>query len=379
MKFTCLQETMNQALNTVVRAAATRATLPVTQNILVRAETGYVHLTATDLQLSLSTRISAVVDQEGAITLPARLLNEYVSSLSPQPVTFEKEPTHEIVRVTNDRSTARIHGQTAEDFPPIPSISDGISLQLPAEEFRKALARVAIAMAKDESRPALSGVAIAAKEGALRLQAADGFRLAIDRVHTALPADAEFNIVVPNHTTGLLSRLLNTDQDYFTMMVLPNNRQMLVQVGDIQMTSQLIAEKFPEVEGLIPTNHNTRAAIPTKTLASSAKTSAIFTKEAANIIRLSMTPEADEEEPDITLTTHSDELGESMSTLKANSVEGQAITIGFNATYFNEILQATHSDEIQILSSTPSSAVLFQTKEQDSHYIHVIMPMHLPD
>lgn len=379
MKFTCLQETMNQALSTVVRAAATRSSMPVTHNILIQAKEGYVHLTATDLQVSLSTRISAIVDQEGAITLPARLIQEYVSTLMPQNITIEKEPDYQAVQVTTDRTKARIHGQAAGDFPPVPSISAGIALQLPTEEFRKAMSRVSIAMAKDETRPALAGISMSTKEGAMRLQAADGFRLAIDKVNTYLPEDAEFSVVVPNHTVNLLNRLLNTDQEQFNMMVLPNNRQMLIQVGDIQLTSQLIAEKFPEVEALIPTEHDTTASVPTNLLARYAKTSALFTKDAANIIRLSLLPDTGEEEPDVTLTTQSEELGQSLTTLKANSIEGKAVTIGFNATYFNEILQVTQSDEIRILSTNPSSPVLFQAKDMDSNYIHVIMPMHLPD
>jgi len=151
----------------------------VTQNVLMEGDNGQLKLTATNTEISISTWIGAQIEGEGAVTVPARMLTDFVNSLPGQTVQIDFQTDPVGVVVTCDKFTATINGISAEEFPPIPTVEGGASVSIPADSFRGALERVVFAAATDDSRPVLTGVKVELAEDTFTLAAADGFRLAV--------------------------------------------------------------------------------------------------------------------------------------------------------------------------------------------------------
>ena len=210
MKLSCLQENLNKGLSTVSRAVATRTSLPVTQNILLATDEGRLKLTATNLEMAITCWIGAKVDSDGAITVPARLLTEFTASLPADNVSLTL--SDRTMQLKCARFEARLSGIAADDFPPIPKISDGINTKVSVEAIREAIRHVAFAAATEESRPVLTGVHCDFDGDKLKMAAADGFRLAVYTSSLLTPISARTAVIIPARTLNELSRFLTEDE-----------------------------------------------------------------------------------------------------------------------------------------------------------------------
>ena len=158
MKLSCLQENLNKGLNTVGRAVAARSTLPITQNILLSAEQSRLKLAATNLEMATTCWVGAKVEEEGTITVPARLLIDFVNSLPNDLIEVNLPAASRVVELKCGHYQARIHGVDAADFPPIPQVVDGTAVTIEAAGLSTGIAHVAFAAATEESRPVLTGI-----------------------------------------------------------------------------------------------------------------------------------------------------------------------------------------------------------------------------
>ena len=187
MRLTCLQENLSKALNIVGRAVATRTTLPVTQNVLLSTDQGRLKLSATNLEIAINTWIGGKIETDGAITVPARLLADFVGSLPVGPIDIVMTPKPLGIQLTCGRFEGRLLGTDAEEFPPIPSVAEGIGVSILPKTLRAAINQVAFAAATEDSRPVLTGVKIELEGDTVTLAAADGFRLAVHTAKLASP------------------------------------------------------------------------------------------------------------------------------------------------------------------------------------------------
>src|SRR5512136_2173606 len=187
MKLSCLQENLNWGLGIVGRAVATRTTLPITNNILIETDQSRLKLVATNLEMAISCWIGAKVEEEGMITVPARLLTEFVNSLPNEKIDINLSPKTKTLELKCARFEARISGVDAKDFPPIPTVDGAITTKIGVEELRQGINRVAFAAASEESRPVLTGVDAQFDKNLLTLAAADGFRLAVYKLPLTNP------------------------------------------------------------------------------------------------------------------------------------------------------------------------------------------------
>ena len=187
MKLSCLQENLSKGLGIVGRAVATRTTLPITNNVLLTTEGSRLKLAATNLEIAISCLIGAKVEQEGAITIPARLLSEFVNSLPNDRIDLNL--SERALELKCARFEARISGIDAADFPPIPQISQEVTYQIEPEALRTAISQVVFATASEDTRPVLTGVCSELEGDTLTLAAADGFRLAVYKASLSKPAE----------------------------------------------------------------------------------------------------------------------------------------------------------------------------------------------
>ena len=196
MKLTCTQENFSHGLAIVNRAVANRSTLPITQNVLMTTDKSRLKLSATNIEIGITTWIGGDVDDEGAITVPARLLSEFVNSLPNGNISLELMPGTGVLELKCGNAEARINGADADEFPPIPAVDEGVGARIEQGILKKAIARVAFAAATEESRPVLTGVEVRLNAANFTLAAADGFRLAVQHGSLMEPVDQDVEVII---------------------------------------------------------------------------------------------------------------------------------------------------------------------------------------
>lgn len=369
MKLSCLQENLSKALGIVGRAVATRTTLPVTNNVLLATEESRLRLSATNLEIAISCWLGSMVEEDGAITVPARLLGEFVNSLPSEKIDLALGD--HTLELKCARFEARISGIDADDFPPIPKISGGVTYQVEPDALRLAINQVVFATASEDTRPVLTGVCAEFEEETLTMAAADGFRLAVHKAPLVSPAKEKVEIIIPGRCLSELNRLLADQKEPVEIAVSQNKSQVLFRMKDVELVSQLIQGTFPNFRQLIPASYTTRAVISTPEFLRATKTAAIFARDGSGIVRLQITP--DGASGKVSVSARSEQVGDNVGEIDAK-VEGEAAKIAFNGKYLTDVLGVIHEGEIVLETTTPSSPGVIRPVGADN-YVHIIMPM----
>jgi len=371
MKVQVLQENLQRGLSIVGRAVATRSTLPITANVLLMTDQGRLKLAATDLDIAISAWVGAKIDEEGATTVPSRLISDFVTSLPPATVNLEIPDRSRQVKLECARNESTINAMDAEDFPRIQSITDGVSMELDPKALRKAIERVEFAAASDDSRPVLTGVHIKAEGQRLTFASADGFRLAVSDVTLASAPAETIEVIIPARALRELARLVGEANEPVEMRVNPQRTQVQFTMTDVELVAQLIQGTFPNYSQLIPAEYNTRCIVNVDEFKREARIAAIFARDGSGIIRLQMQP-GDGMPGKLTISARADEIGDNMGEIDAK-VEGDASKIAFNSRYLQDVLNAL-SGEVALEMTSPSSQGVFRPIGE-TDYVHVVMPM----
>ncbi len=378
MKVSCLQEHLAKGVGLVSRAVATRSTLPITNNILISAEESQLKLAATNLEIAITCWIGAKVEEEGSITVPARLLSEFVSSLPSERIDMELSPRNRVLQLRCARadrvvSEARINGMDAEDFPPIPSQVEGTVTHIDPEALSQAISQVVFAAATEESRPVLTGVFTKVSGDTLTLAAADGFRLAVHTGSLKEKASQEATVIIPARSLAELNRLLGDQEEPVVMTINQGKSQVLFRLKSVEMVSQLIQGNFPNYAQLIPQSYTTRTVVDVAEFLRATRTASIFARDASGIIRLQVFPGEGGAAGKVSVSARAEEVGENQGEIDA-VVEGEAAKVAFNSRYLADVLAVLGKGQVALETTTPSSPGLLRPVGSDS-YVHVVMPM----
>jgi len=373
MQVTCLRENLSRGLANVSRAVASRATLPVTQNVLLEGDNGQLKLTATNTEISISTWIGAQIEGEGSITVPARMLTDFVNSLPGETVTIDFQPESAGVKVSSGKFNGDISGIPAEEFPPIPEVSGGVSVAIPADTFKGALERVVFAAATDDSRPVLTGVKIELKEKSFIVAAADGFRLAVETGELTEAIDGEIGIIVPAKTLAEVERLLGDGSSTISLSTDSNDRSAKFRLDSSEIVTSLVQGKFPDYEKLIPTSWSTRASIDLSQMSQATRAASIFARDGSGIIRIMINPGEADAAGAVKVIARAEEVGANENEVEA-SVEGDETKIAFNSKFLSDVLNVIEGDDVKLETTTPSSPGVFRSPKHEN-YTHVVMPM----
>ena len=373
MKLSCLQENLNWGLGIVGRAVATRTTLPITNNILLETDQSRLKLVATNLEMAISCWIGSKIEEEGTITVPAKLLTEFINSLPKDKVDVSMAPKTKTLSVRCARYEARISGMDAKDFPPIPTVDKGINTSIDVEALRQAITQVVFAAASEESRPVLTGIDAKFDGSMLTLAAADGFRLAVYKVTLAKPVSQKIEIIIPAKTLAELNRLMGDQEEPVEVTVNPNKSQILFKLKNIELVSQLIQGTFPQYEQLIPTSTGTKATVDVTEFLRATRTAAIFARDGTGIVRLIITPGGELTPGKVTISARSEEIGDDQGEIDA-IVQGNEAKIAFNGKYLTDVLNVIKEAQVMLETSSPSSPGVIKPVGSDN-YVHVVMPM----
>jgi len=381
VKVSCLQENLARGLSIVSRAVATRSTLPILGNIKLETDEGRLKLSATNLEIGIHCWIGAQVHEEGATTVPARLLSDFVNSLPPDRIDMNLNTRIQALHLQCARFTANIKGLDAQDFPLIPTVDGDHTVQMDPELLREMISQVAFAAATDESRPILTGVLVTFEDQALTMAAADGFRLSVRtetisrRADAAAPSGLEgkLEVIIPARALNELSRILGDETEPVEVTVTAN--QVVFHMATVELVSRLIEGKFPDYRQIIPARYDIRAKMPTQELLKAVRIAALFARDAANVVRLDLTPGPELTPSRITVTSSADQVGDNVGDLDA-IIEGEAAVIAFNAKFLTDVLSVLGTEEVALEMTTSSSPGVFKPVGKEG-FLHVIMPMHL--
>ncbi len=371
MKVSCSQEDLSRGLAVVGRAVATRAVLPITSNILIAAEGSQLKLAATNLEIAITCWIGATIEEEGTITLPAKLVTDFVNSLPSGRIDMAMPSQSQPVELTCARYEAHISGLDAADFPPIPKIDEGVTIRVKPDELREAINQVAFAAASEESRPVLTGVHADFDGDQLTLAAADGFRLAVRKLSLDNVVDEKIAVIIPARALAELNRLITDQEEPVELTINPKKSQVIFKLRNIEMVSQLIQGTFPNYDQLIPQSYTTRAVVNLADFLRATRSASIFARDGSGIVRLQIMPK--DGNGKIAISARAEEVGDNLGEVDA-AVEGDESKVAFNSKYLVDVLAVLAGDEVVLETTTSSSPGVLRPVGKDN-YVHVVMPM----
>lgn len=364
MELSVTQENLARALSAVGRVATNKAGLPILSNILLRTEGNRLLVAATNLEIAATYYIGAKVAKQGVITLPARLVAEFVSSLPKGTVDLSVKGTR--MTIASGNYTSVVNGVDADEFPELPAIDEdkAVTYSIATNDLKQALSQTVITSSSDSTRPVLTGVYWHSVDGALYLAATDGYRLSERRL---METKSDIAAIVP---TSSLQEVLRTMTDTIDEVnVLFDDTQVRFRIGEAEITSRLIDGNYPDYRQLIPANSETVVDISNDDFARTVKIASLFARESGGSVTLSATKESQE------LSIHSiaSEVGENTSTASAEvSSDGQ---ITLNSRYVADALSVLDGDTITFRFSGKLSPCVLSAKEKSPNYIHIIMPL----
>ena len=361
MNLQVTQENLNRALGSVARVANSRGTLPILSNVLIKTSHNRLSLSATNLDIAITHYIGAKVSEEGSITVPARLMQDFVGSLPEGVINLELEETK--LHVTTDQYNSVVNGIIADDFPVMPAISEGKSWTVSGASLKKGLQQVVFAASSDETRPVLTGVLLHTLEGKLYIAATDSYRLAEKR----LAANKhDIKLLIPASAMQDLLRVLGDADD--EVKVTHDETQLLFQVGDVELVTRLVEGNYPDYRKLIPASFVTKATLKRADLVNVTKVSSLFARESAG----SVTIEVDAKAQSLSIRSVASQLGENTATAVAAVTGNGSITL--NSRYLLDGLNALSGETVRFGFNGKLEPTLLSDPSNDD-YQHVIMPL----
>jgi DNA polymerase III subunit beta len=360
MKLQVTQENLNRALGAVARVANMRNPLPVLANVLIKASNNRLSIAATNLDIAITQYVGAKITEEGSITVPARLMQDFVSSLPGGTIELSLDETR--LHITTEQYNSVINGIVADDFPVMPTIEGGKTWQIDAAALKKGLQQVVFAASGDESRPVLTGVLLHTVAGSLYLAATDSYRLAEKELGKN---KAEISLLIPASAMQDLLRILG-DADG-EVSVTHDEQQVLFRAGDTELVARLLEGKYPDYRKLIPQQFAVSSRIKRSDLVSVTKVSSLFARESAG----SVTIEVDGKAQRLSIRAIASQLGENTATASGKITGSGSITL--NSRYLLDALGVLSGDEVMFGFNGKLEPTLLQDASPD--YAHIIMPL----
>ncbi len=361
MKLQVTQENLNRALNSVARVANNRGTLPILANVLIKTSNNRLSISATNLDIAITQHIGAKVKEEGSITVPARLMQDFVSSLPEGVITLDLQETK--LHVSTEKYQSVVNGIVADDFPVMPAISSGKQWDVEGSIFKKGLQQVAFAASNDDTRPVLTGVLLQTIENKLYMAATDSYRLTEKNIGTN---KEDVRLLIPaSAMQDLLRVLADTDE---RIKITHDEQQVLFQVGDIELVTRLVDGKYPDYRKLIPQKFNTETRLKRADFINVTKVSSLFARESAG----SVTIEVDEGAGQLSIRSVASQLGENTAMADAKITGSGSITL--NSRYLLDGLNALSGEEVVFGFNGKLEPTLLHDPA-DGDYKHIIMPL----
>lgn len=362
MKIVCIKENLKKGLSIVSRVVGTGNPLQVLNNILIKTEAGRIKLSSTNLEIGINTWVGGKVDQEGALTVPARIISEYINNLPTEKVTLENKETTLVVEAENYHTN--IKGLSAEDFPLIPQIEEEWRAKIDGVELRNALTETVWAVSTNETQPEISGLFMAFEENTLRIAATDRYRLAERGVVLKEVVKSKKEVIVPFRTVSELYKILGTGEGLVEIYF--SETQVMFRFDETELISRLIDGQYPDYQQIIPKEYKTIVEINKEELLHALKAASLFAPDTNNI-------NIEVKNNNLIVTASSASAGENTTHISV-AVTGPDNNAIFNFRYLSDCLQALKEQNVVLKMISDSSPALIVPKDR-TNYLYIVMPI----
>jgi DNA polymerase III subunit beta len=371
MKLTITREQLQEGLVDVAASVPAKTTLPILSNILLEATKDGIRISGTDLDIAVSTTVSASVDQEGAITLPARKLVEIVRELPSAAIRLTASGEQRVT-IECGRSKFRLLGLPREEFPAFPTVKFEGGWRTSSKDLQKLITHVAFAASTEESRPILNGVLWELRPERMRMVATNGHRLArMDVPTTATGGSAQADLIVPPKALEQIRRLFGSEEE---VEIARSENHLGFRSSSTQVFTRLIEGPYPNYEQVIPRENDKAATADKAAFSAALRRMSIVASDQTHRIRMAFANGS------CKLSVQTPDLGEAQEELTV-SYEGDPLEIGFNAAYLLEILKYIPTDEVRMTFKAPERAATCEPVGWDdpASYLALVMPLRLVD
>ncbi len=365
MKFTCNQQILSKAINTVSKAVTNRTTIPILKGILLKAKDNNLILTASDLDLSIEKIIDAHVSEEGEIVVLSKLFGEIIRKLPNEDITIELKEENNIT-IECSTSQFNIVCFPSDEFPNIGEIEEQSKLILNRELFKEMIRKTSFAASLDESKGVIVGVLIELKENSLNMIALDGFRMAV--VKEEMRNSEDKKIIITSKILNEISKIISEVEDDDVGIIL-DNKKAVVTLNGTRIVLRLLEGEFIKYQDIIPKECKTTVVLNRGDFLESIERASLFAKEGKNnLVKLSL------EDNNMIITSRSEEGNVKEDVMV--STEGENLDIGFNSKYLIDVLKVIDDDNIKLELNTSISPCLVKPIEGD-RFVYLILPVRL--
>lgn len=363
MKITCDRKQLNEAVLNIQRAVSSKSSVPALEGILLKTDVDAAKLCGYDLELGMTTKIAASVQEEGSIVLSARLFGDIVRRL----------PAQEVLISTDEKQTALIKSGTAEysivgipaeEYPELPSINGESSLHIQCSVLKSMIRQTLFAVAESDAKPIHTGTLFELGEEKLRLVSVDGYRLAIRE--EPIESKEKNSFVVPGKTLGEVLKLLGDDGDLELQI---SRRHILFSIGSYTVISRLLEGEFLDYRAALPSSCTTEIKVSTRAFVDSVERVSLLI---ADRLKSPLRCIFGDEEIRLSCSTA---IGRATDQLEAK-IQGDGFEMGFNNRYLLDALHNTECDETRIRLSGPLSPMEILPPEGES-FLFLVLPVRL--
>ena len=371
MKFVCEQRTLNEAIASVIRFVSARPTHPVLGNIKLSASGAELTFTGFDLATGLELSCPAMIDTDGEITVPAKLLNDIVSRLPAGDLAIAVED--EMVTITSESGTYNMRGIAASEYPDFPEVTSD-PIELPIGYLKAGIGEVLYAASTDETKQILTGVHIRETDQGLDFAATDGHRLACTSVSLEgriSSSETPLAVTIPSRALAEIDRLIAKRDDADVIYLTLDSSQAKLAIGDFTLFCRILEGAYPRYEQLIPAQFERKVTLDRKKLINALGRVGCLADQKNNLITFDVNKDSDT----VTIKTTAQDIGQGSETLPVDAI-GDSISIGFNLKYFSAAIKAISTDEVTLNLNEANQPVTI-TPIGDRASIHLIMPVQI--
>ena len=373
MKLTIPQEKLKQGLNIVERISSKSLTLPILNNILISTKKNFLNLSATDLEIGVRWWVLSKVEKQGDITIPSRLLSSFINLLPNKNIDIDKKNNDLIVKCDNYKT--ELKGLNAEEFPIIPTITEGDSISINGSTFCRDLNQVVDIPVLSTIRPEISGVYLLFQKNTITIVATDSFRLGEKKIFLKNNSslNKEYSLILPQKTIKEIVNIFNERPGELKIYFSPNQVMFEYPMEEtnhpqIQIVSRLIEGDYPNYKEIIPKKYTTKLVLDKNEFLNQVKTASLFSGK-VNEVKLKIEPKSNK----INISSQSSEIGDHQSSI-TGKVEGESVEVSFNHRFLLDGLQGIKTSEV-ILELNGGSGPGVLKPQDDETYLYVVMPI----
>lgn len=364
MKIVCTQENLNKGLNITSHLAGKNVNLPILNNVLLEVREGLLYVSSTNLEIGIKTVVRGKMEKPGKITIPAKLLTDYIALQKPGNIQLEIEDNDLLIQTDNNQT--KIKGNPADEYPLIPDVENDRALELPISDLKSALGKVAHAATFNDTRPEISGVLFKMSDKKLVLAATDSYRLAEKVLNSKELSDINKDIIVPLRTIHELMRV-SPDSDDQKIKVFIEENQIKFLWDETSLVSRLLEGQYPDYQQIIPDNFQTEVNVDRDDMVKAVKMVSLFAKQGFNNVNLKFSKK------EISIAVANSQVGESSSRVECEMV-GVENEIVFNYKYLLDGLSNMSSNKVIMGINSPTAPGLLKVKD-DETFLYLIMPI----